>query len=202
MRNNIAHGPCGNCLLFMGWPFGPAVAKLRGMILLIWSSEKAAACAGALEQAFAQPVRVASNMEQACEEIKTAEFSAVLIDQWIDEMPSGKANLLFQRLGGAVPVTINFAISAMDRVVRTVRAALEQRDRESRMARQEAVGVLRAQLKDDVTALLLLCGLALQEPALTEMVAARIRTIEEVANQIRRKLSTDGGKPASVAAHA
>src|SRR5258708_2636683 len=83
-----------------------------------------------------------------------------------------------------------------------LRAALEQRGREIRAARQDAVGLLRAELKDDVTALLLSCGLAFQERGLTETVTLRIKTIEEVAHQIRRKLSVDDNQPASIAAHA
>jgi len=120
----------------------------------------------------------------------------------IYEGSHAQTNLLFQHLSGAVLVPINFAISAMDRVVRTVRAALEQRGREIRAARQDAVGLLRAELKDDVTALLLSCGLAFQERGLTETVTLRIKTIEEVAHQIRRKLSVDDNQPASIAAHA
>jgi len=97
---------------------------------------------------------------------------------------------------------VNFAISAVDRVIRAVRAALDHRTRETHLARQNACAVLRAELKDDVTALLLSCGIALQEASLTEEVAERVRKIEEVANHIRRKLLASEAEPSSSAAHA
>jgi hypothetical protein len=172
------------------------------MILLVWPSERAPECAQAIEQALQQTVRVASNLEQASAALKMASFSAVLIDQWIYPGSPAQFNLLFQHLGSAAVVTVNFAISATDRVVRSVRAALDQRDRESRAARREASALLLAELKDDVTALLLLCGVTLQEPNLIEAVAGRIRTIEQVANQIRRKLLAEDDRKASIAAHA
>jgi hypothetical protein len=172
------------------------------MILLIWSSERAQDCAKAVEQAFQQPVRIVSSLEQASEELMAGTFSAVLLDQWACETTPAKADFVFQHLGGAVPVTVNFAISAVDRVVRAVRTALEHRNRETHLARQNACAILRAELKDDVTALLLSCGIALQEPTLTETAAERVKMIEEVANQIRRKLLASEGDQASCAAHA
>jgi len=172
------------------------------MILLIWFSERAQDCAMAIDHAFQQPVRIVSSMEQASEELMSSAFSTVLLDQWLCEATPAKADFLFQHLGSAVPVTVNFAISAVDRVVRAVRTALEHRNRETHLARQNACAILRAELKDDVTALLLSCGIALQEPTLTETAAERVRTIEQVANQIRRKLLASEGDQVSCAAHA
>ena len=172
------------------------------MILLIWSSERAQDCAKAIEHAFERPVRIVSNLERGCEELQSGTFSAVLLDQWICEAAPAKADFLFQHLGSTVPVTVNFAISAVDRVVRVVRAALEHRNRETHLARQNACSILRAELKDDVTALLLSVGIALQEATLKEQAAERVRKIEEVAHHIRRKLLASEGEPSSSAAHA
>ena len=155
-----------------------------------------------IEHALQQPVRIAVSLEQAVATLKAASFSAVLIDQWIYPVSLAQSNPLFQYLGSAVVVTVNFAISATDRVVRAARAALDQRDREARAARQEASALLLAELKDDVTALLLLCGLALQEPNLTEAVIGRLQTLEQVSNQIRRKLLAADDRKASAAGHA
>ena len=58
-------------------------------------------------------------------------------------------------------------------------------------------------MKDDVTVLLLLCGVVLQEPNLTEAVIGRIQTMVQVANQIRGKLlGDDERKAGAAAAHA
>src|SRR5690348_3507653 len=100
------------------------------MILLIWSSERAHDCAKAMEHALQQPVRIVPTLEEGCQELQSDTFSAVLLDQWLCEAAPAKADFLFQHLGGAVPIPVNFAISAVDRVVRAVRAALEHRTRE------------------------------------------------------------------------
>jgi hypothetical protein len=55
---------------------------------------------------------------------------------------------------------------------------------------------LRNELKDDVTALLLSCGIALGDPELNEPAVARVKRIEEVANRIKDRLTAT--EPAEV----
>lgn len=113
----------------------------------------------------------------------------MLVDQWITEAEPGQADFLFQHLGTAAPVFVNFGISGVERVVRELRAALNRRGRETMLARHNARIALRNELKDEVTALLLCCGIALSEPGLDEATLARLRTIDEVANKIKEKLT-------------
>jgi hypothetical protein len=47
-------------------------------------------------------------------------------------------------------------------------------------------------LKDDVTALLLSCGLALEEAGLSESAVGRLKQVEEAAIQIKSKLALSG----------
>lgn len=159
------------------------------MILLIWSSERAFDCAKAIESAFQRPVRVVPNLQQACEHLQREEYSAVLIDQWTTEAEPGQADFLFHHLGTAAPVFVNFGISGVERIVRELRAAFNRRGRETMLARHNARIALRDELKDDVTALLLSCGIALNEPDLGEPILTRLRTIEEIANKIKEKLA-------------
>jgi hypothetical protein len=159
------------------------------MILLIWSSDRAQDCARAIERAFQRQVRVVSNLQEACEHLQSEEYSAVLVDQWITEAEPGQADFLFHHLGTAAPVFVNFGISGVERIVRELRAALNRRGRETMLARHNARIALRNELKDEVTALLLCCGIALSEPALDEATLARLHTIDEVANKIKEKLT-------------
>lgn len=167
------------------------------MILLIWSSERAHDCAQAIESAFQRPVRVVPNLQQACEHLQREEYSAVLIDQWITEAEPGQADFLFHHLGTAALVFVNFGISGMERIVRELRAAFNRRGRETMLARHNARVALRNELKDDVTALLLSCGIALNEPGLGEPILARLRTLEEIANQIKEKLTVSEEEPSA-----
>jgi hypothetical protein len=161
------------------------------MILLIWTSERAQACAHAIESMFQQPVKVVSTLQQASRALQAQEFSAVLVDQWITEAEPGEADYLIHHLGGAVPVFVNFGISGIERILRELRAALNHRGRETRLAQQNARTVLWNSLKDDVTALFLCCGVILDDPALDRGVAVRVKTLETVANRIKDKLAAE-----------
>ena len=163
------------------------------MILLIWSSERAQDCARVIEDTFQQRVHVAPTLHEACEHLRLEEYAAVLVDQWITEVEPGQADYLFHHLGTAVPVFVNFGISGVERVLRELRAAFNRRGRETMLARHNARLALRNELKDDVTALLLCCGMALEEPSLSEFALAQLKQVEEAANQIKSKLALPGG---------
>jgi hypothetical protein len=161
------------------------------MILLIWSSERAQDCAHAIEKTFQQPVKVVSTLQQAAKTLQAEEFSAVLVDQWITEAESGQADYLIHHLGGAIPVFVNFGISGIERILRELRAAFNRRSRETVLAQKNARVVLWNSLKDDVTALLLCCGVILDDAALDRGVAVRVKTIETVATRIKEKLAAE-----------
>jgi hypothetical protein len=161
------------------------------MILLIWSSDRAQDCAKAIEAAFQRQVRVVSNLQQACEHLQNGEYSAVLVDQGITEADPAQADFLIHHLGTAAPVFVNFAISGVERVVRELRAAFNRRGRETMLARHNARIALRNELKDDVTALLLACGMALAQPELSESTLAQLQNIDNAAHRIKDKLTVE-----------
>jgi len=146
------------------------------MILMIWSSERAQDYALSIEHALQEPVQVASSLHQGCERLRSDEFSAVIVDQWVTEAEPEPTSVLFDHLGPAVPVFVNFGISGVERILRELRAALSRRGRE-----------MVLELKDDVTALLLSCDVALGE--CTGTAAERITKIKELAYQLRNKLA-------------
>jgi hypothetical protein len=171
------------------------LAKIDGMILLIWSSDRVSDCAKAIEHSFQQPVCIVSTLQRGCEQLQSQPFSAVLLDQGLAEAEPGQADFLFHHLGTAVPVLVNFAISGVERVLRELRAALNRRLRDTMLARLDARRELLSELKDDVTGLLLCCGVALEQANLPEGAAERVRKIEEIANRIRdRLLATNGAE--------
>ena len=159
------------------------------MILVIWASDRAKECALSIEHAFQEPVQVASSLHEGCDRLRSGEYSAVVVDQWITEAEPEPTSILFDHLGMAVPLFVNFGISGIERILRELRAALSRRGLETVLARHSARQGLRDELKDDVTALLLSCGLAAGEAGLTEAAAARLRTIEELAKHIKHKLA-------------
>jgi len=159
------------------------------MILIIWNSAKAKECARAIEHAMQEPVQVASSLHEGVGRLRSGEYSAVVIDQWITEAEPEPASIVFEHLGMAVPVFVNFGISSGERILRELRAALSRRGLETVLARHSARQALRDELKDEVTVLLLSCGMALEEASLSESARTRLQKIEEAAKHISEKLS-------------
>jgi hypothetical protein len=169
------------------------------MILIIWKSGKAKECALAIEHARQEAVQLASSLHDGVERLRSGEFSAVVVDQWITEAEPEPTSVLFDHLGMAVPVFVNFGISGVERILRELRAALSRRGLETVLARHSARQALRDELKDDVTVLLLSCGVVLEEPSLTESLRARLQKIEELAKHVSEKLAMSHQEHAAAA---
>ncbi len=134
-------------------------------------------------------MQLASSVHEGCDRLRAGEYSAVIIDQWIGEAEPEAAAVLFDHLGMAIPLFVNFGISSVERIIRELRAALSRRNYETVLARHSARQGLRDELKDDVTALLLSSGVALEQPDISEALKARLRGIENLAERIRNKLA-------------
>lgn len=158
------------------------------MILLITASARAQECAQAIQQATTENVQIASTLQQAGAQLRSSEYAAVVIDQFLVEAEPDETELVMQHLGTAVALHINFAISGVERVIREVRAALNRRKRETIAARREAEQILRSELKGTVTALLLSCEMALGVPNLPQTAESKLRTVYDLAREMRSKI--------------
>jgi hypothetical protein len=170
------------------------------MILLVWNSSKAGECATALEQHLEGPVHVALTVHDACERLRSSQYSAVVSDDWIFEGQAAMADVFFAQLGMAVPVFVNFSISSVQRVAHQVRSALSRRRIETELARHAVAVEWRCELKDDVTAILLSCELGIQEANASDSAKTRLRQIEEVATRMKSRLATVAEKHKTAAA--
>src|SRR5947207_2756235 len=91
-------------------------------------------------------------------------------------------SVLFDHLGPAVPVFVNFGISGVERILRELLAALSRRGREMVLARHVARQALRDELKNDVTALLLSCDFALLQSYRGDVSQERMLKIRRLAD--------------------
>ena len=158
------------------------------MILLITPSSRILECAQSLESAIGCPVENATSLPAATAVLRTQEFSAVVIDQFLlDADPDGSEQLL-QHLGGAVPIYVNCAISGIERIVREVRTALNRRQREERILRESAERAVWNELRETVTAMLLSCDLVLESSNIPAAATQKIEAIHELADSIRKRL--------------
>jgi hypothetical protein len=158
------------------------------MILIITTSPRAGECAAAIERATGESAHTASNFRRALRLLRLQEYDAIVVDQCQPEAESEAGELLPALSGAAVLIFMNLAISGVDRVVRDVRAALHRRDQEQRVAMQAAERTLSSEIKDALTGILLSSQLALSEPALPPGAEAKLRSVCELAEQMRSRL--------------
>src|SRR5690349_6543357 len=96
----------------------PKTCKRTGMILLMTPSVRAQECAKALEETSAEPIDTATSLRQASTQLRSQEYSAVVIDQSLLEADPDECDKVLLHIGTAIPVHINFPISGVERVVR------------------------------------------------------------------------------------
>ncbi len=160
------------------------------MVLLVSSSGRNKECGEAIRALTGEQVRCARDLRQAGEELRRGEFSAVAVDQHLWDMDPRLGDSAVQTCGTATLVLISPAISGVERVAREVSAALRRREGELRRAREEAEARLRMELKEAVTGILLSSELALANPGVPGAVAAKIRSVYELAMSIRERLES------------
>jgi hypothetical protein len=159
------------------------------MILLISPHATVRECAAVLSQNFGEATDAVQNLDHATSRLRAQEYSTVIFDQALVESEPNDTDASLQHLGTAIPVFINFGTSNVTRVLKEVRSAMMRRRRDERSARESAEQTLRAELKGIVTAMLLSCELALQDSPSAEAQLDRIRSIHELAMQLRTRLS-------------
>jgi len=161
------------------------------MILLITPSARGQECATTLKEATGYQTHWAENLQQGLSLLREQTYYAVIFDQFLLENEPTESDQLFEHLGAAFPIYLNFAISGMERLVREVRSALHRRKREESQARRSVEQQLRSEVSEFLTAMLLSCELAMAVPGVPPPAAEKIRTIDNLARDMREKLGTN-----------
>lgn len=160
------------------------------MILLITVSGRGEDCARDVARATGEETRVAASLRKAGALLRAHEFSAVVVDQTVLDAEPAAVDSCLQAAGTAIPIFVNFAISRTERVVSDVRAGLVRRERERTLAMRDAESRLRSELNGAVTGILLSSELALAQPALPAAVEDKLKSVYELASQMRSRLKT------------
>lgn len=156
------------------------------MILLVTPNARRDECATALREATGIEVSIADSLRQATTLLRSGECVCVVLDQYLLEFEEKSA--LMEHLGTAIPVQVNLAISAMERVVREVQLAVLRRKQEELIARRAAQESLQNELNSTVTALLLNCDLAIAVPDLPAPAADKLHITRELLDKLRTQL--------------
>jgi hypothetical protein len=158
------------------------------MILLITTSTRTQECTAALERATSERTQVCARLAQAVRILRSAECTALVIDQNLVEADPATTDVVLKEAQTAIPVILNLAICGVERVVRDVRAALQRRQQEQLRAVRQAEANLRSQLTEALTGILLSSQLAMEVPAVPAAAQARLRSVYQLAMSIRQRL--------------
>jgi len=161
------------------------------MILLITPQSRGPECADALFAATSQETHWARTLQQAATRLREQTYSAAVIDQFLLETEPEESDQMIEHLGTAFPVYINFAVTGMERLVREVRSALHRRKREESAARRAVAEQMNCELRETLTVMLLSCELAMSVPDVPGPAAEKIRTIDNLAREIRLRLEVN-----------
>ena len=87
-----------------------------------------------------------------------------------------------------MPLYVNLALHAADRVVREVQVALRRAEKEKALAARAVEQVLRNQLRGEVTGILLTSQLALRHPHIPAEVVDKLELMHQMAEKMRVRL--------------
>lgn len=158
------------------------------MILLVTTSSRAKECAAALEQGTGHKTHVATSVPQAVSKMEAAEYETLVIDQSLLESDFRALDTLLNHCGIAMPLHINLSLHGAERIVREVQVALRRGEQERLVASHSVERVLRNQLRNEVTAILLNSELALRQQSITSDVAEKIKSVRQAAEKMRSQL--------------
>jgi len=159
------------------------------MILLVTTSSRANEYAAALERGTGVKTQVAASAAQASAKLQATEYDALVVDQSLVEADPRALDTLLNRCGTAMPVYVNLALHACERVAREVQVALRRAQEERVVAGRVAGKLLRNELCSEVTGILLNSELALRQPGLPPDTAARIYSVRALAEKMRSRLA-------------
>ena len=163
-------------------------SPVQHSVLIISPMAEASQAAAALSSALGCTVKVAAGHRAGVTELRHHDYSVVVVDDCIAEANPAATEVLWQSLGMAVPVQVNFALHGGSRLAREVQAAIARREQQQVLALRAAASLLENELKSTVTGLLLQSQLALAEPQLTPKLAGKLELVAELASSLRRRL--------------
>jgi hypothetical protein len=168
------------------------------MILLVTTCDRGEECAAALQKATGEQVQLLKSTRPTLVNEETEHWqgniTVVVIDDGLMDAEPVSAQELLDSLENSIPVFVNFGISGMDRIVREVRMALRRFHREQLQAMHAAENMLRGEVKDTVTGILLSSQLALETPDIPKAAQAKVQDIYELALALRSRLDPDAAK--------
>src|ERR1700761_3170314 len=163
-------------------------SSLQHHVLIVSPMADVTQVAESLSTTLGCPVKVAIGHRAGVAELRRRPYSVVVVDDCMAEANPAATEMLWQSMGMAVPLQINFAFHGGARLAREVKAALGRCEQQQVLALRAAASLLENELKSTVTGLLLQSQLALAEPALPPKLTVKLELVAELAGNLRRRL--------------
>lgn len=160
------------------------------MLLLISGCGKSKECAEALARATGYVVDVAESIQRATLQVRKREYLAIIADQWLAENDPEGWESFFKQAGMALPIYVNLAITGQGRLVRQVQHALQRQEQARMLAMKSAESLLRAELREAITGILLASELALKSEELPASAEQKIQSVYGTALKLRSRFET------------
>jgi hypothetical protein len=161
------------------------------MILLITSSATGPQCAESLYASTSQETVWAKTLQEGVTRLREQTYTAAIIDQFLLETEPEESDQMIEHLGAAFPVYVNFGVTGMERLVREVRSALHRRKREEIAARRAVAEQMHSEMRETLTVMMLSCELAMSVPDVPDPAVEKIRTIDNLARELRLRLEVN-----------
>jgi hypothetical protein len=158
------------------------------MILMVTSAKAGQEWAAILESALSESVELAESVRKAASLARNNDYTAVVLDDPMVETELEALDTLLHNSGMAVPVYVNMAICSADRMVREVKSALRRHNEARLVAIRAAESLLRSEIRDAITGILLSSELALKVPELPYDAEEKLKSVCHLASQIRSRL--------------
>lgn len=159
------------------------------MILLISSNPEVERCAPVLARELGERIECADTLRTAAAKLREQSYELLLLDQRFFEMQASAVDALLSHAVQAVPLFFNPAITGASRLALEARAAIRRREHDQRAALENALGVLRNELRSEVTGILLSSQLALDGRTVPEALAANLKSVCSLAERLSKKLA-------------
>lgn len=159
------------------------------MILIVSSSAAARQVSSDLAKTCGEKALHVTTLKDFASALRDREYKLIVMDQLFADMNPKSMDLLWKNCGGAVPLFPNFALAKVSRILDDCKAGLERRERERANAFKDVSQTLRSELTGTVTGILLSSELALAEPELPRTVQARLRSVRDLAFEIKTRLN-------------
>lgn len=134
-------------------------------------------------------MEIASTRAAALRLLSRRSYAMVILDHILSESDADGAELIWKSSGVAIPLQVNFALAGSARLEREIRSALARREREHQLAMSAAAAAVDDELKNAITGFLLESRLALAEQNIPPRLESRLRTLAEMADRLRQRLS-------------